>query len=290
MPVVYPAQWSRGAILQQALQKAGNKKIVQLARDRLNRLLEELYTQYEWPFLYTDYQFMMPSGNTGGPPLWPTFQLPTQFPLTLQTIVGGVSQSLVYTVNFMKTMDEVTSLRISTKNGLTVDLPIVETNPVQFRRRAIPHDLQGDRPLIWYVDYSTLFGVTWPVPTAACFCDLRFKFLPTDQPIGSGGPLFNATDPVTTAYDAAIPLFPYGGFLAMEMERWALDYDHDPRARDLQAEIWGEGGVLERIRDIAMPRQSQDDTLPLDPQVFGPGFRDEASRYFRDWDWWGPSN
>ena len=290
MPAVFPAQWSRGQIIQQALNKAGNKKIVQLARDRLNRLLEELYTQWEWPFLYTDFQFMMPSGNTGGPPLWSTFPLPTQAPLTLQSVVGGVTTPVTYIVNFMKTMDEVTSLRISSKDGLTVDLPIIEVHPVQFRRRAVPHDLEGDRPLIWYVDYATMFGVIWPRPTSACYMALRYKFCPTDQPIGGGGPLFTSGDPATQAYDTSIPLFPYCGFLAMEMERWALSYDHDPRARDMQVELWGDSGVFERIRDICLPRGSVDDTLPLDPQVFGPGFRDEASRYFRDWDWWGSTS
>jgi len=73
------------------------------------------------------------------------------------------------------------------------------------------------------------------------------------------------------------------------MEVWGLEYEENPRATTRRMEVWGGEGMpesgLDRIRAIVLVRQSQEQTIPLDPQVFGPGFRDESSRYFRDWDW-----
>lgn len=260
MPAVFTGSWTRGTIITQALERAGNLKIKQLARDRLNRLLEELYSQWEWPFLYKVYQFTFPSGNTGGQiNIYPSFALPS---------------------DFIKTEQETTGLRIISQDGNVVDFPVVEVDPVQFRRRSIPHNLEGQRPLIYYCSYAERIGYFWPAPTASNAAMLIYKFLPADQPIGGG----TASDLVTIAYDADVPLFPWGGFLSMAVEQWALDYDENPRAQSKQAEV---NSAFDNIRNIAMPRQSQEMNLPLDPQMFGPGFRSEESRYFRDWDWWG---
>lgn len=264
MPAVFTGRWTRAQILTQALQRAGNMKVAHLARDRLNRLLEETYSQWEWPFLYTEYTFTMPSGNTGGVANYVTFDLPS---------------------DFLKTESETTGLLIRSRDGLTVDLPIIEVDPISFRRKAVPHDSTQDRCLFWYVDYANRKGVTWPTPTATLGCALLYKKLPPDVAIGEGGNLGASSDPTTQAYDADIPLFPWHGFLAAAMEHWARDYDNDPQARVLEAQIWGDGGMLSTIRNIAMPRQSQSQVIDLDPQIFGPGFRDEGSRYFRDWDW-----
>jgi len=178
-----------------------------------------------------------------------------------------------------------TGLKVIAMDGNVVDLPVVEIDPIQFGRRARPHDMSGDRPLIWYVDYSSLFGFFWPIPTRTCSAELTYKYLPAEVPIGTGA----SSDATTTAYDADIPIFPWGSFLSDAMEVWGLEYEENPRATTRRMEVWGGEGMpesgLDRIRAIVLVRQSQEQTIPLDPQVFGPGFRDESSRYFRDWDW-----
>jgi hypothetical protein len=260
MPAVFTGRWTRATIITQALERAGNLKVRQLARDRLNRILEELYSQWEWPFLYKVFPFTFPSGNTGGMVnIYPSFTLPG---------------------DFLKTEQEMTGLRIISLDGNTVDFPVTEVDPVQFRRRSIPHDLTGQRPLIAYFAYAEQICYFWPAPTQTCKSQLIYKFLPADVPIGSGA----ANDPVTAAYDADIPLFPWGGFLSIAIEQWALDYDENPRAQSKLQEM---NSAFDNIRNIAMPRLSQEPNIPLDPTMFGPGFRDESSRYFRDWDWWG---
>ncbi len=261
MPAVFTGRWTRATIITQALERAGNVKIKHLARDRLNRILEELYTQWEWPFLYKVFSLTFPSGNTGGQiTIYASFSLPS---------------------DFLKTEQETTGLRIIAQDGLTVDFPVIEVDPVQFRRRAIPHDLEGQRPLMYYCSYAEQVAYFWPKPTfVSNQAQLIYKFLVPEVAIGSGA----ASDPVTQAYDAEIPLFPWGGFLSMAVEQWALDYDDNPKAGPKQQEV---NATFDNIRNIAMPRASQEMNIPLDPLMFGPGYRDESSRYFRDWDWWG---
>lgn len=259
MPAVFTGRWTRAQILIQALNRAGNKKITQLARDRLNRRLEELYTQWEWPFLWTEYRFVMPAGNTGGVASYASFQLPA---------------------DFLKTSDEVTGLLIVTKDGDSSKLPIVERDPVAFRRSANPIDQISDTAKIWYVDYATRFGVVWPAPTAALGCSLTYKMLPPDKDIGAGGPLGAASDATTVAYDADIPLFPYGGYLALDLEAWAREYDHDGQASYTRADA---ESAFQNIRAVALPRGTVETTVPLDPTVFGPGFRNESDRTDSDW-------
>src|SRR6267142_3433042 len=258
MPAVFTGRWTRGTILDQALKRVGNVKIKHLARDRLNRILEELYSQWEWPFLYKVFSFTFPGGNTGG-------QL-------------TIFASAILPDDFLKTEHETTGLRITTVDGNPQNFPVVETDPVTFRRRALPYEQESQRPLIYYVSYGERFIYFWPRPIQACGATMIYKFLPPDQPIGNG----SVSDPVTVAYDADIPRYPWGGHLSMEVEAWALQYDENPRAQEVRAEA---NGAFDNIRNIALPRASQEQTLPLDPTVFGPVFRDES-----DWFWHGPGN
>ena len=257
MPAVFTGRWTRGTILDQALERVGNVKIKHLGRDRLNRILEELYTQWEWPFLYKVTQLGIPSGNTGGQlTLYPSFSLPS---------------------DFLKTEEETTGLRIATVDGIVRDKPIAEIDPVQFRRRAIPHDATADVPRIWYASYAERIGYFWPAPTQAAIANLIYKFLPEDQPIGTG------SDAVTTTYDADIPLFPWGGYLSMEVEYWARQYDQDPNAQQTRRDC---DASLEMIRQVALPRQSQESVLPLDPLTFGRAYRSEEEGGWWANDWW----
>lgn len=256
MPAVFTGRWTRGTIITQALERVGNIKTKHLLRDRLNRILEELYTQWEWPFLYKVSSVAFPSGNTGGQlTLYASFTLPS---------------------DFLKTETETTGLRIATVDGLVRDFPVIEVDPISFRRQAIPHDAVGDVPRIWYPSYAERIGYFYPTPMQAAIGNLVYKFLPADQPIGSG------SDAVTTTYDADIPLFPWGGYLSMECEYWARQYDQDPMAQMTRQDC---NNSLDMIRQVALPRQSQETVLPLDPLVFGPGFRSEEDG-FRGSDWW----
>lgn len=257
MPAVFTGRWTRGTILDQALARAGNAKVRHLARDRLNRILEELYSQWEWPFLYKVSTFTFPASNTGGQ-------------LTLYA-------SVVLPSDFLKTEHETTGLRITSIDGNVRSLPVVEMDPIAFRRRAIPSDQESQRPLIHYISYGEQFMYFWPRPTTACQATMIYKFLPADMPIGTG------SDAVTTAYDADIPLFPWGGVLSMAIEAWVLQYDENPRAAEVQAEA---SAAFDQIRNIALPRQSQEETLPLDPKLFSTPFRDESDSYYRDDEWW----
>lgn len=251
MPAVFTGRWTRAQILTQALNRAGTQKIAHLARDRLNRLLEELYTQWEWPFLYTEYLFTMPATNQGGPARFVTFALPA---------------------TFLKTEDE-ESLRILTQDGVTQGKVVLELDRGRFLRAALPFDQEADAPRLWYVDYAQRFGVVWPRPLAALGMVLLYKSLPADVAIGTGGKLGAASDPDTVAYDLDVPLFPWGGYLAIEMEAWARQHEHDPQWQAAKAESMA---AFDNIRSIALPRGSQSDVLPLDPGTFDAiGFRDE---------------
>lgn len=254
MPAVFTGRWTRGTILNQALQRIGNTRILALARDRLNRELEHLYSQWEWPFLYKVHPFTFPAGNTGG-------QL-------------SIYSSVSLPSDFLKTEQETTGLRITTIDGNPQSFPVIETDPITFRRRAVPYEQEGQRPLFFYVAYAEQFLYFWPTPTQTCGATMIYKFLPAD------------VDPTDTAtYDADIPLFPWGGYLSTLMESWALQYDENPRWREMKQEA---DRMFDDIRNIAMPRQSQEQTLPLDPTVFGPGFRDERHSFYSgpDDDFW----
>lgn len=249
MPAVFTGRWTRGTIIDQALKRVGNVKIKALARDRLNRILEELYSQWEWPFLYKVYSFTFPGGNTGGQ-------------LTIYA-------SAALPADFLKTEHETAGLRITTVDGNPQSFPVVEVDPVNFRRRAVPYDQESQRPLVYYVSYGERLIYFWPRPIQACGATLIYKFLPPDMPL---------TD--ATAYDADIPLYPWGGHLSMEVEAWACQYDRDPRMDQARQEA---NSAFDNIRNIALPRASQEPSLPLDPTVFGRAFRDES-----DWFWHGP--
>lgn len=235
MAIIYPARWTRGRILTQALERAGNTKILALARDELNRLLEDLYAQWEWPFLYTITDVVIATNGL--------FDLPE---------------------NFIKCEDEF-SLQILPSSGLVDRYTPIREIDIQTMDRVYDGVTQSTYPNCWAVDASTRGGVAWPMPLEALPCRLIHKFLPADMP----------TTP-TADYDADIPLFPYGNYLANAMYVWALEYDENPLATTMAAKLRLE---FENLRNTAIPDKPVPRQILLDPDVF-------AERTFIPEDWW----
>jgi len=77
MAVIPGGRQSRGEIIASALTRVGNNEasLVQAARVRLNRILAELYLNWDWPFLYRPLDVAL--GGAGSIPL-PTDFLKSQ--------------------------------------------------------------------------------------------------------------------------------------------------------------------------------------------------------------------
>jgi hypothetical protein len=238
-------RWTRGTIIDQALQRVGNTSVsvLQAARVRLNRILQDLHQQWDWPFLWT-YTAPDLTITTAG-----TIELPRDFlkpedteALTL-TAVGGVPT--------WRVLPEVDHRTFYARNP-------------QARSAA---------PTLWTLEYATWnlasepypspqkvpVGHAWPLPTAPCTAHLRYKWLPSD---------LSTADPVS--YDADIPVFPYDSLLSELLFEWAQSYEVDPRrAESLQVNTL----LVERVRGAAFPARSYPSQVPLDPQFFGPAWR-----------------
>lgn len=232
--VVYPGRWTRRRILDQALEKVGNVKILALAREQLNRLLEDLYVQYEWPFLTT----------------------------VATLTVSGATADLP--ANFLKAEADDTALTLlSGPAGEDLGgLPIVQLSPVEWSRRS--RGTVSGRPLIWYHDQLLNQARVWPTPDGAYAAQLVYKALPADMP----------TDP-TPAYDADTPLFPYSSLLAVGMEQWGQEYEHNWSAASIASQKFL--FMLGNVRNIAQVRNSQETTIPLDEDTFTTPWRDDES-------------
>jgi len=147
---VYTGRRTRRQIIDQALKKVGNTKIVAEARVELARILENLYVQHEWPFLYAETSLTLTASTT----------LPT---------------------NFLKpdSAPDV-ALRITAIDGQVEDAPIFIVTPQEWRRRAIPRAETAERPEIAMVDYAASVLKPWPIPDTSVVALLVYKFLPTE--------------------------------------------------------------------------------------------------------------
>lgn len=223
---------TRGVILRQALQRAGNEQLLvasgtdpALARVKLNRILDTLYNQWDWPFLYTSATVTITGDR---------FALPTDY-LTAEDDFA-LSWVLEQQRCFAAEVDRATFELRSRQTSLT----------------------RASGPEIWTADRVGGYALVWPLPESPISATLRYKQLPADL------------DPTDTAtYDADIPLFPWSDLLMDMVYQWALEYDHNPRAV-LQQQQNDE--ALMRIRGTALPHQAKASTLPLDPQVFSAGY------------------
>jgi hypothetical protein len=187
---------TRGDIISQALQRVGNNTatLQQAARFRLNRILQEIYQAFDWPFLYTI------------------------VPQDIQT-----SGLVILPPDFVKPEDDQSLLAQRTQSGDPVVGIIQEVDHrfYQHWTANISYSTQSIRPRMWTVDYGTNTGQAFPRPIELVHCTLRYKFLPPDMAL---------TDAV--AYDADIPAFPWDTTLSDLVYEWAQSYEVDPRRGD----------------------------------------------------------
>ena len=146
---VFTGRRTRRQIIDQALKKAGNTKILVEARVELARILERLYLEHEWPFLYTETSLTLTASTT----------LPT---------------------NFLKVESSDTGLRGTAVDGVTDDWPIFIVTPTTWRRQAIPRTETAERPEFAMIDYATSVLKPWPVPSGSVTALLVYKYLPTE--------------------------------------------------------------------------------------------------------------
>lgn len=186
---------TRGDIIDQALQRVGNTTatLKNAARFRLNRILQELYQGFDWPFLFTKVPIVIPP--TG------TIQMPA---------------------DFVKAEDD-QALFVEQTQGVAMPGPVQEVDHRAFERYrgTVGYTQQSTRPRIWTLDYGSMTGMSFPTPIEQCFCSFRYKFLPLDFPLD---------DPA--AYDADIPFFPWDTTLSDLLFEWAMSYEVDQRRGD----------------------------------------------------------
>lgn len=137
---------TRGTIITQAQRRAGNAStsLKREMRTWLNLELQDLYSQWDWPFLVTSTTLTL-SGAT--------FPLPT---------------------DFLRTADS-SGLQITSIDGVARRfLRIPELDPQAFWQRYDP-DTVSTTPLIWTADRTNDVGRLWPQATAAVTAQLRYK-------------------------------------------------------------------------------------------------------------------
>lgn len=143
---------SRIDIINQALQRSGNNTntLRVQARVKLNRILQDLYLQWDWPFLWTTVPLDIPPNGT--------FPLPA---------------------DFLKAEDD-QAIRVESSGGTTFLTPLQEVDHLHFQQLAFNPGTQATLPRIWTMDYATKTGMAWPRPAFTCACTLRYKRLPPD--------------------------------------------------------------------------------------------------------------
>lgn len=147
---VFTGRRTHRQIIDQALKKVGNTKILVEARVELNRILERLYLEHEWPFLYEEASLTLTSSTA----------LPT---------------------DFLKVESPDTGLRGTAVNGVTEDWPILIVTPTAWRRQAIPRAETATHPDIAMIDYAEGVLKPWPIPESTVTALLVYKKLPAES-------------------------------------------------------------------------------------------------------------
>lgn len=237
MAQVPPGRLTFGQIRRFGLSKAGNRAIITDANAWLCQLLYELYTSWNWPFLYTQ-TFITFAG--------PTFPLPTDF---LQSWDDNGQQIMVF-------------------DGQPIGPPlqfVLETDPATFAAIELPNTA-GGMPRRWYADRGLGIGHLWPNPLGHVGTMLfRYKRLPDAETIP-------APDNTPTANDALIPAYPYHLHLINGLATLCAEYEQDPNAGAMRANWTQE---LQSIRANAMPLRATEQIIPLEPEVFGTPFTED---------------
>jgi hypothetical protein len=143
----------RGDILRSALQRAGNTKLMvapagqpALARVKLNRILEGLYNEHDWPFLWTEAPVSVGA----------QFTLPA---------------------DFLQSRDD-WGLSYVRSDGMRRGVAEVDRYTFDTRGRNLRATCED--PLIWTADRARGIGRVWPTPLTALQATLHYKFLPAD--------------------------------------------------------------------------------------------------------------
>lgn len=238
MPTVLQSRLTLGQIRDLALRRAGNLALRYDASVWLSQLLYDLYTQWDWPFLFNTISISLAG---------PQFTLP---------------------LDFEKMQDDY-AFEIVTFDGQPQQQTfILERSRGEFEATGGDLALNVGVPLTWTADREEGLGLVFPNPVGhAVVCTFRYKAIPTADTTPPP-----TTDP--TANDALFPTFPWAFYLVQALIVEILRYDSDPRA---DAEQVKAEAMLQRIRSSAMPLHSVEDTIPLDAGVFGPVFRTDIS-------------
>lgn len=186
---------TRGDIINQALQRVGNNSasLVAQARFRLNRILQELYQGWDWPFLWR---------------------------MSNVTILRNGILDLTLIDGFVKPEDDQSLMVLSTA-GQPLQAVVTEVDHRTFYMNVHQSTSEGTVPRFWTIDYSGPTGRTWPQTVEDCIATLRYKFLPPDVSLADA-----------TVYDADIPVFPWDTTLSDLLFEWAMSYEVDPRRGD----------------------------------------------------------
>jgi hypothetical protein len=169
---------NRGDIIRAALQRAGNMKLLAapagqpaLARVKLNRILETLYNEHDWPFLWIDVPVTIGS----------QFALPP---------------------DFLQSQDD-WGLSYVRFDG--VRRGVAEVDHYTFDTRGRNVRTTAADPLIWTADRARGIGRVWPTPETAIQATLHYKFLPPDvDPLDL--PTYDAEVPLFPWHDLLIDL------------------------------------------------------------------------------------
>lgn len=242
MATVPTGQLSISQIIGLATRKAANP---QLAVQSLSTVpsdahmylvmyLYQLYTTFDWPFLYTSATLNLVGSQ---------FTLPT---------------------DFLQAQDD-TSFLVTTVNGQPTQQFVQEYARDTFAIFATDLQTTGGSPLAWTADRNAGVGLLFPnlgVNTATA--TLRYKMLP------SADTVFPTTAAEIAAQLAVIPTFPWASFLVHANFTDCLIYEKDSRA---ESAVMLRESMLASIRSGAETLRSQSPVIPLDSEVFSQPFQ-----------------
>lgn len=232
-----------------AVRKAGNPQLgVPLTNGPspatlyLVNILYDLYTQYEWPFLFKTVPLLLTTSS---------FTLPS---------------------DFYESQDD-NSLIILNTNGLQQGAIVLEVAADEFYGMAATQAV-GTIPLYWTAERTTGQGLLFPDCSGnTSTAQFRYRAIPvpeTTPPPDTNWPVPPGVG--ESAINAVIPTFPWSSYLIQALMVECLGYERDPRYGD-------EAMKLEKMKKEVLQGSSvfraSSATIPLDPDVFRRPFRND---------------